>query len=403
MALRRRRVLAGLALAGAVRGVSAADDGRPPALRIGVLGDHSGIGAAVSGRPTVIAAEMAARDFGALPLDRPVEILNAQFHLKPDDALSIARHWFDDLGMHAIVDLPTSAAAVAVQDLARARNRSILNTSSINPDLTGRSCAPIATHWAIDSMALSNAVVRGLGSAGVRSWYLIAPDTPISLALLREARRSIEASGGRIVGLSQPPSGAAGYNAPVVEAGRSGAQAIGLCGVGSDLLDAIRQGRGAGLFAPDHAVAAFFAPISDIHAAGTAAAQGLLLADGFYWNDNESTRSFGARFQAAAGRMPGMSHAATYAAVQHLLRAVVAIDTLEADALNLEMRRTPVYFFGRTGRIRVDGRVLIDLTLYKVTQSGGSDDTWNCCAPVLNLAAGEVYRPPLPGACRTTP
>jgi branched-chain amino acid transport system substrate-binding protein len=399
--MRRRSVLAALATVALPARLRAADP--PPPLRIGVLGDPTGIGASASGSPTVVAAQMAATDFGPLPSGQAVQIVGGEFRLKPDDALAIARHWFDDLGVSAIFDLPTSAAAAAVQDLARTRNRTVLNTSSINPALSGSSCAAIATEWAIDTVALGNTVARGLAAGGAKTWYLIVPDTAITLAIQRDASKAIEAAGGRVIGLSQHPSGVPDFTSPVTEARQSGAQAVGLCGIGDDLSGTLRQARTAGLFTGTGKLAAFMASISDVHAVGGAAAQGLLLADGFYWNDNAATRLFATRFNAAAGRMPDISHAATYTAVLHYLRAVVAADTLDAVAVNNEMRRTPVYFFGRNGRIRLDGRVTFDMTLYRVRAPAATDNDWDCYEQVRSIPAAEAFRPAGQGGCVLAP
>ena len=287
--MRRRSVLTALAAVTLPARLHA--DDLPP-LRIGVLGDPTGIGAFASGFPTELAARMAVQDFGPLPSGRPVQIITGEFRLKPDDALAVARRWFDDPTVGAIVDLPTAGAAEAVQDLARTRNRIVLNTSSINPALTGRSCAIIASQWADDSITLGNIVARGLAAGGVRTWYLIVPDTVISLAIQRDAQRAIEATGGRVVGISQHPSGIGDLTSPMSEARGSGAQAIGLCGIGDDLAAAVRQARGADLFADGRRIAAFLVSITDVHAIGPAAVQDLLLPDSFYWNENDASRSF---------------------------------------------------------------------------------------------------------------
>jgi branched-chain amino acid transport system substrate-binding protein len=374
-----------------------------PPLRIGVLGDPTGIGAFASGFPTELAARMAVQDFGPLPSGRPVQIITGEFRLKPDDALAIARRWFDDPTVGAIIDLPTAGAAEAVQDLARTRNRIILNTSSINPALTGRSCAPTASQWADDSIALGNAVARGLAADGVKTWYLIVPDTVVSLALQRDAQRAIEATGGRVVGMSQHPSGVSDLTSPVTEARRSGAQAIGLCGIGDDLTATLRQARAAGLFADGRKVAAFLVSITSVHAIGLATAQDLLLPDSFYWNENDPSRSFGNRFMTVAGRMPGKSHAATYAAILHYLRSVVSADTMDAATVSLEMRRTPVYFFGRTGRIRVDGRLVLDMTLYRTRSPAAAQNEWDCYEFARKIPATEAYRTAGQGGCALSP
>ena len=61
-------------------------------------------------------------------------------------------------------------------------------------------------------------------------------------------------------------------------------------------------------------------------------AQGLLFADGFYWDLDDETRAFSRRFFAANGnvQMPSTSIGAEYSAVLHYLKAVAAVGSTEA-------------------------------------------------------------------------
>ena len=64
--------------------------------------------------------------------------------------------------------------------------------------------------------------------------------------------------------------------------------------------------------------------ISDIHSLGLKLAQGLVITEAFYWDQNERTRAFGKRFFDKMKRMPTMSQAGVYSAVTHYLKAVQA-------------------------------------------------------------------------------
>jgi len=75
-------------------------------------------------------------------------LYDAEFERRPDLADQIARQWFERDGVAAIVDLPGTAAPVRVQDVARAHDRTVLNTSSFNTALTGaRVRRPPPTGW----------------------------------------------------------------------------------------------------------------------------------------------------------------------------------------------------------------------------------------------------------------
>ena len=95
--------LAGLALAFTL--AAFASPRRAPPLKIGVLTDASGPYVDSGGPGSVVAAEMAAKDFGGEVLGRKIEILLGDTLNKPDVAVGVARRWFDVEGVSAITDL----------------------------------------------------------------------------------------------------------------------------------------------------------------------------------------------------------------------------------------------------------------------------------------------------------
>jgi branched-chain amino acid transport system substrate-binding protein len=364
----------------------------PPPLVIGVLTDRTGIGQSVSGPPLLQAVQMAVQDAGELPDGRPISVVTASYQLKPDDALAVARRWFDQ-GVSVIVDVPGSAAAVAVQALARSRGRSTLITGSVNPALTGRDCSPFGSSWGIDSASMTTALVGAMARQGTKSWFLVAPDTVLGQAVEDNAIRAIEAAGGQVKGRSRHPADATDFASVVTQAKASGAGAVGLCDITRGLTDQLGQFQTGGLFDDGRSVVAFLPAITDIHAAGAKAAHGLILAAPFYWNQNEQARSFAKRFIAATGQMPDAAHAGAYVAVRHYLRAVVVTQGLDASLINQEMRRTQVYFFGRFALLRLDGRLAADLFLLRVKPPDAMRDVWDHYEPIGVIPAAEIYRP----------
>jgi branched-chain amino acid transport system substrate-binding protein len=403
--LTRRAVIAGaggLALAPRLR----AQD-RPPPLVIGVLTDRSGIGASVSGPPLVQAVRMAAEDAPLMPDRRPLSVVTDSFQLKSDDALAVARRWFDQ-GVSVIVDVPGASAATAVQALARSRGRTTLITGSLDPELTGRGCSPFGSHWSIDSASMTTALARTMARVGTKSWFLVVPDTVLGLAVQADAIHAIEAAGGQIAASSRHPAETTDFTSIVAQAKASGAQAVGLCDITGGLTAQLSQFQASGLFAGGlpgaslhgaslpgdrQKVVAFLPAITDIHSAGAAAAQGLLLASSFYWDQNDQARSFANRFLTATGQMPDSAHASAYVAVRHYLRAAAVTDGLDADVINQEMRRTPVYFFGRPARLRLDGRLALDLSLLRAKSPEAMRGEWDHYEQIGVVPAADVFRP----------
>jgi branched-chain amino acid transport system substrate-binding protein len=345
---------------------------------------------------------MAIGDAGAMPDGRPVSMVTAAFPLRPDDAVAIARRWFD-AGVSVVVDVPGSVAAASVQALAQAQGRTALITGSIDPSLTGPSCAPFGSSWSTDSAATTTALARALAKSDSRKWFLVTPDTVLGLAVQSDALRAIEASGGQVVGRSRYPPDIADFAWVVRQVKASGATAIGLCDINQNLVLLFAQFQAAGLFDDGRTVTAFLSSIVDLHAAATGAARGLLLAASFYWNQNEQTRAFANRFIAETARMPDPAHAAAYAAVRHYLRAVAVTESLDAYQVNQEMRRTPVYFFGRSARLRLDGRLAIDLSLLRVKPPEAMTGAWDFYQDVGAVPAADIYPPLNRSGCASRP
>ena len=86
----------------------------------------SGPYADITGQGSVTAARMAVEDFGGKVLGRPIEIVFADHQNKADLAGSIARQWFDDQGVEAILDVAASATALAANEVAKQRNKIII-------------------------------------------------------------------------------------------------------------------------------------------------------------------------------------------------------------------------------------------------------------------------------------
>lgn len=364
----------------------------PAPLVIGVLGDQTGTGQSMSGAPLVHAVRMAVQDTGLLPNGRSLSVVSDSFQRKPDDALTIARRWFDQ-GVSAIVDIPGSGAALAVQALARQRARTVLNTGSVAAELTGRACSPFGSAWTTDTASMATALARAMARSGNRTWFLVVPDTALGLTMQADATRAIEAVGGRVIAASRHPAEATEFASVAAQAKASGAQAVALLDINQALTGQLGQFRDAGLFGDGRQIVAFLSTITEIHAAGAKAGDGLLLASPFYWNQNEQSKSFANRFITIAGQMPDATHAAAYAAVRHYLRAVIATDGLDAGLVGQEMRRNPVYFFGRTGRLRLDGRLAVDLSLLRVKPPEAMDGAWDHYTQVGAISAADIYQP----------
>lgn len=382
--MRRRGVLAGSAALLAPAIVRA----QPLApVRLGVLGDVGGMGAATSGPPVIAAVQLAIGDSGHLAGGREVAVLAETFRGRPDDALAIARRWLVQDQVTAILDVPGTTAAIEVQALATRLDRALLNTGSVLADLTEELCSVVATAWGDDVRAMAGAMARAAAQDGRRDWFLIHLDGVLSTLVQREASRAIQAAGGRVVGVSRRPEGAADFAPALAQARASGAAMIGLCDAGDTLGALLAQAHEAPA-AATQTMAAFLGTLMDARRLGSAA-EGVWLARSFYWNDSDFTRGFARRFLAMTGRMPDASHAAAFVATRHLLRAIAAGEGLDGVALNRVLRRVPAFVFGPSVRLSADGRVPRDMGVFRVRPAGVSE--WDVLHRIATIPAGELY------------
>lgn len=393
------RLLA-MVFVGAVLNVAAAyaqisDD----VVKIGVLSDETGVGAAASGAAAVTAAKLAAEDFGGKIVGKPIEVIDADFAEKPDLAAAIARRWFDIEKVDVIADMPVSSAALAVQEIARTKKKAVLVAGAVTSKLTGQACSPYSTHWADDSYALGSAVAEGMMRQGGDTWFFVAVDYALGASLQADASAVIERLGGKVIGGVRFPLGTGDFASFLLQAQASKAKFIGLASVGQDTVNAVKQVHEFGLQASGQSLAAFLVFITDIDALGLEAAQGLNVAEGFYWDQNEESRRFAKRMFASHQRMPTKEQAAVYASVTHYLKAVAAVGTDDSEKVNQEMRRMPVDFFDHAGSIRPDGRVTYDMTLYQVKSPAESKYPWDYYKAVQTLSKDKVFRPADAGGC----
>jgi len=151
MQIDRRTLLGTASLGAASLALPRAGRAQQNVVRIGVLNDQSGPYRDIGGMLGVAAVKQAVAEFGG---GMQVEVVAADHQNKPDIGVGIARQWFDRDGVDLIVDVPTSSVALAVNNVAREKNRAYINTGAATADLTGVQCTPCTVHWSYDTYML---------------------------------------------------------------------------------------------------------------------------------------------------------------------------------------------------------------------------------------------------------
>ena len=283
------------------------------------------------------------------------------------------------------------------------RHRVALASSAMSSDITGKACAPTTVQWVSDTWAQGSTTARALVARGLKSWYFLTVDYALGQALERDATQVLTASGGTVVGSTRHPLNATDLSSPLVVAQSSGADVLALANTGADTINAIKQAREFGL-TPQMKVAALFVQLSDVHSLGLGAAQGLQLAESFYWDRTEGTRAFAKRFAARMdGRMPTEDHAGVYSATLAYLRAVRDARTIEGESVVARMRRAPIQdaLFGPV-TIRADGRAVHDLYLYEVKAPAESKGAYDYYKLIATVPGDQAFRPENDGGCPLT-
>lgn len=393
-----------LLMAGALAGTLAAAAGSAQAqvaVKLGVLNDMSGLYADISGPGSIVAARMAVEDFKAAEKGIKVEVIGADHQNKPDVGSAIARQWYDQDGVDAILDVTQSSVALAVSEVTREKNKIFLISGGGSSDLTGSKCTPNNVHWTYDTWALANGTGSAMAKRGGDSWFFVTADYAFGAALERDTTAAVQKAGGKVLGAVKHPLSGSDFSSFLLQAQGSKAKVIGLANAGADTTNAIKQAAEFGVTQGGQALAGLLVFSSDVKSLGLQTAQGLVLTEAFYWDQNDATRDFSKRFAAKFdGRMPTSSQAGVYSSAIHYLKSVEATKGKDTAKLMAKMREMPIDdpLFGK-GTVRIDGRATHPMYLFEVKKPAESKGPWDLYKTLATIPAEEAFRPLGEGGC----
>lgn len=376
------------------------------ALRIGVLGDMNGPYSAFSGVNTIAAARLAIEDFSRLSPGIAVELVSADFQLKPDVGLTIARSWFDQGGVDCIIDVPLSSLALALVEPTREKNKVALFTGSATEDLTNKACSPNQVHWTYDSYAMATTVAHALVRRKLDRWFFIAADYAMGASVVRDATDVIKRAGASVVGsVRHPFPGTRDFSSYLLQAQASGANVICLANAGDDLSNTVKQAKEFGIDRNGTVLTAMLMDVPTVRAIGLELGQGLYYSNTFYWDRTDGTRTFTRRLTALNnGTYPSQNVAGAYSAVLHYLKAAAAVGIARAKsdgrAVVERMKAMPYddMVFG-TGAVRADGRMMNPTYLFQIKRPAESRSEWDCATLAATVPPEECVRPLAEGSC----
>jgi len=378
----------------------AADGASNGSVKIGVLSDMSGVYKAIEGPGAVIAAQMAAEDFGGSVLGEKIEIVSSDHQNKADVASSIAREWIDRDHVDMLVGMDNSSVGLAVQGLASGKNTITMNTGAGSTALTEEQCSKYGIHYVYDTYALPVGTATAMVENGGKSWFFITADYAFGHSLRDNTSRVVKELGGEVKGSVEAPLSTNDFSSYLLQASSSGADVIGLANAGGDTVNAIKQANSFGIVQRGQKLAGMLVFLTDIKALGLDTAKGLQFTTAFYWDRNDESRKWSQRFFDEHGAMPTMVQAGVYSAVMNYLKAIKAAGTDGSDAVRAQLGEMELNdFFVENGKIEANGLMSHDMYLAKVKTPDESESDWDLLDIVSTIPADKAYIPISESAC----
>src|SRR5918995_5467101 len=311
--MKSKKLVAAVGLAMCAMGAQAqVSDG---VVKIGVMNDQSSLYADLAGQGSVLAARMAVEDFGAAKKGMKVEIISADHQNKADLGSQIARQWYDVDKVDLIADVPNSGVALAVNQITRDKGKAFIVSGAATADLTGKACSPNTVHWTYDTWMLANGTANAIVKTGGNSWFFLTADYAFGHALERDTEAVVQKAGGKGLGKVRHPLNTQDFSSFLLQAQSSKAKIIGLANAGGDTTNAIKQAAEFGIVKGGQHLAALLVFRTDVKALGLPIAQGLIMTEAWYWDQNDTNRKWAQRYAGLHPKKiyPTMSHACVYA------------------------------------------------------------------------------------------
>ncbi|MGC1564250.1 MAG: ABC transporter substrate-binding protein [Bradyrhizobium sp.] len=366
---------------------------------IGDIDDMSGIYADVIGPGGVVAAQMAIEDFGGSVLGNKIELLVSDHQNKPDLGAQKFREFVDRDKVTMVLGGSNTGVNLAMATIAREKKTPLFAIGAAGASLTGKDCTPYTVHYAYDTTALGNGTAKTIVKQGGKTWFFLTADYAFGTQLQQAASKVVEANGGKVIGAVRVPLATSDFSSFLLQAQDSGAQILGLANAGDDFSNSIKAANEFGV-TRTMKPAALLAFITDIHALGLDAAQGLYLTTGWYWDLNDKTRAFAKRYFERTKREPTMTQAAYYSATTTYLNAVKAVGSTDPDKVMAQLRKTRIDdMFTSKGIIRPDGLMEHDMYIMQVKKPDESKYPWDYYRLVQTMPGDEAFGTLADSAC----
>jgi branched-chain amino acid transport system substrate-binding protein len=368
---------------------------------LAVLNDQSGVYADLSGKSSVEAVRMAVADFKAKYGDKAVteniEVLSVDHQNKPDVANTKAQELYDRQKADIILDVPTSSAALAVANVAKAKKKIFMDIGAATTALEGESCNKYTFHYGYNTYMLANGTGATVTEDGAKNWYIVYPDYAFGQDMEKNFTTAVEAAGGTVVQSDPAPFPNDNFSTFLLKAPglKPKPEVLGTMQAGGDLVNLVKQYNEYKLRDDGIGLAVGLMFITDIHSLGSDALAGTKFTDAWYWNATPANRAWADKFQAAADKRPSFPNAANYSAATQYLEAVQRSGTDASDTVVGELEGLKFNdVFAQNATIRAEDHLLLhDVSLAQVKPASEVKEPWDYEKILSTIPADKAFQP----------
>ncbi|SEG74185.1 amino acid/amide ABC transporter substrate-binding protein, HAAT family [Thermomonospora echinospora] len=376
-------------------------------VTLAVLNDQTAIYADLSGKNSVEAVKMAVADFtaryGDKAVTKDIKVISADHQNKPDIANSKAQELYDRQRADVILDVPSSAAALAVANQAKAKKKIFMDIGAATTELEGKQCNKYTFHYGYNTYMLANGTGSTVTKDGSKQWYIVYPDYAFGQDMNKSFTAAIQKAGGTVVKSDPAPFPNDNFSTFLLKAPglNPKPQVLGTMQAGGDLVNLVKQYNEYKLQDKgiDLAVGLMF--ITDIHSLGPDALAGTKFTDPWYWNATPQNRAWADKFMAKTGKRPSFAHAANYSAATQYLEAVQRAGTDNSDDVVKALEGHKFNdVFADNAEIRAQDHLLLhDVELAQVKPAAEVKEPWDYEKILKTVPANEAFQP-ADGSCR---
>jgi branched-chain amino acid transport system substrate-binding protein len=361
---------------------------------IAVLNDQSKVYADLSGVGTVAAVHMAVEDYGGEVLGRSIKVVSVDHQNDPALGANKAHELYEQDHVDAIFDVPTSSVALAVAGVAAQDKKILFVTTGGTDALSMAQCNKYTFHYGYDTYALAQNTGKLITENGGKNWYMITANYAFGQSMLANFTSAIKSAGGNVIHNDMVPFPNTDFSSYLINAQALRPNVIGLMNAGDDTVNAMKQINEFGM-KKNMEVGIGLLFESDIAALGSDYWSGSTITVGSYWNLDDKTRAWAARYKKRTGKMPTWVMMGNYSAVTQYLDAVARAKTDDADAVVKQLEG--YHFedvFARHAYIRAQDHLLIhDMYVAKIKPASDVKEPYDFLQILKTVPGDQSYRP----------